>query len=114
MNLNKYTKTELAEISRILKKYKALRKNVWKKWSEIIKSELTWKIKVEVEYFPSLWKEEIKKTSLEIFEKVLNIKPNEEEIIWKENLNLKWWIRLFHWDEMLDISFESIKNNLKI
>ena len=67
MNLEKYSKTELLELSKILKKFRSLRKNIGKKSSEILHYELTGTQKILVEYFPSLNKEEVQTEAQNIF-----------------------------------------------
>lgn len=112
MEITKYNKTELQEISKILKKFRILRKNIWKKSSQVISYELSWEQKLIVEYFPTLDKKEVSPIVENIYNKIFSLKINSDKIIWKENINLAWWIRLFFWDDMLDISYESVKNSL--
>lgn len=113
MEITKYSKEELASISKILKKYRALRKNVGKKSSNLIHHELSWENKIIIEYFPSLVKSEITNTATNIYKNIFWIEVLENQITWKENPNLAWWMRLFLGDDMLDISFESVRNNLR-
>jgi hypothetical protein len=67
MNLEKYSKTELTELSKILKKFRSLRKNIGKKSSEILHYELTGTQKILIEYFPALKKEDVQDEAIKIF-----------------------------------------------
>jgi hypothetical protein len=67
MDLAKYSKTELIELSKILKKFRSLRKNVGKKSSEILHYELTGTQKILIEYFPALKIEDVQDEALKIF-----------------------------------------------
>lgn len=113
MEINKYSKSELIEISKLLKKYRNLRKNIGKKSSSIIEAELSWEVRVLVEYFPTLDKNSIIKKVNDIFLSIFWEKIDTNKIIWKENELLAWWIRLFLGDDMLDISFENTRNDLR-
>lgn len=113
MEINKYSKSELTEISKLLKKYKSLRKNIGKKSSLVIEGELSWEVRVLVEYFPALDKNSITEKVSFIYSSIFEKKINSSKINWKENELLAWWIRLFLWDDMLDISFENVRNALK-
>lgn len=110
---NKYDKAELQGIYNILKKFRALIKNVGKKSFEILILELSWKQKLVVEYFPSLEKNMVFWLTKDIYKDVFKIDIDETKLIWKENSNLKGWIRLFFGDDMLDVSFLSISNNIR-
>lgn len=112
-DITKYNKTELQEIAKILKKFRALRKNIGKKSSQILSYELSWDHKLIVEYFPALDKTKVLDTTKNIYKNIFGIDINETKLVWKENTNLKWWMRLFFWDDLLDISFESVSNSLR-
>lgn len=113
MEINKYSKSELTEISKLLKKYRSLRKNIGKKSSAIIETELSWEVRILIEYFPALDKNSITDKVNDIYLSIFWEKVNVNKIIWKENELLVWWIRLFLGDDMLDISFENVKNDLR-
>ncbi|EKE29951.1 MAG: hypothetical protein ACD_2C00073G0039 [uncultured bacterium (gcode 4)] len=113
MNLEIYSKTELEQLSKILKKFRNLRRNVGKKSSEVLHYELTWTQRILVEYFPTLKKEDVQDETLKIFKGFFWIELNPEDITWKENEILAWGMRVFFWDDMVDLSFESMRNRLR-
>lgn len=113
MNIEKYSKTELIEISKILKKYRTLRKNVGKKSTNMINHDLSWENKIVIEYFPTMKKEELSSTATGIYKNIFWVEIKEDKITWKENTAIAWGMRLFFGDDMLDISFESVRNDLR-
>lgn len=113
MNINSYSKNELENISKLLKKYRSLRKNVGKKALEMTLRDLSGSKRILVEHFPSMNSEEAKKEAKVIYSKFFWIDLGISDIETKENTMLAWWIRLFLWDDMLDISFENIKNTIR-
>ncbi|EKE26248.1 MAG: hypothetical protein ACD_4C00356G0004 [uncultured bacterium (gcode 4)] len=112
-DITKYSKAELQDISKILKKYKNLKKNIGKKSSEIMHYELSWDHKVVIEFFPTIIKENVLDVARNIYINVFWIEIDENILVWKPNSNLQGWIRLFFGDDMLDVSFESVSNNLR-
>lgn len=112
MNLNIYSKSELLEIYSFLKKYKNLKKTVWNKTGDIVGEKLSWKNRIIVEYFPSLEKMEVAELVINIYKNSFSINITPKDIVWKPNINLKWWIRLFLGNDMIDVSFKNVANIL--
>jgi hypothetical protein len=67
MEITKYSREELDEISKVLKKYRTLRKNVGKKSTGIMHHDLSGENKILVEYFPTLDAKVVLEKALEIY-----------------------------------------------
>ncbi len=112
MEISKYTKAELVEISSILKRFRILKKNIWNKSSETLKTEISWIKKIKIEYFPELWIDKARDLASKIYKDSYS-ENIREDAVWIENSLLKWWIRIFRWDDMIDITYENISHKFK-
>lgn len=113
MEITKYSKSELTQISKLLKKYRSLRKNVGKKSWEITLNSLNWEKKFLVEYFPTFVIKDYENEITDIYRSSFEVDIKDKNIVFQENPSLLGWIRVFYWDDMLDVSFENIRNTLK-
>ncbi|MDD2487404.1 MAG: hypothetical protein PHS92_03470 [Candidatus Gracilibacteria bacterium] len=113
MDINKYSKTELSKIIKLMKKYRTLKKNIGRKSYEVIHAELTQEQRLSVEYFPEVQKNDILVLVKDLYKDVFGIETSEDKIIWKENPNLRGGLRLFFGDELMDVSFESVENKIR-
>lgn len=113
LEITKYSKDDLLQIVKLLKKYRNLKKNIWRKSFEVINADLKQEHRLLVEYFPGVQKKDVFNLVKDLYKNIFWIEPLEDKITWKENSNLKWWARLFFWDDLLDISFESASNILR-
>jgi len=112
MDINKYNKSELEQVYAILKKYRDLKKNIGKKSDEVIYFELNNEKKILIEYFTDLKIEEIKDFLKNLYKKHFDTDIDLNKATFKANSDLKWWVRIFLWDDMVDISFENIYNKI--
>ncbi|MDD3120203.1 MAG: hypothetical protein PHF46_02250 [Candidatus Gracilibacteria bacterium] len=113
IDLEKYSKQELIEMLKVLKKYRNLRKNTGKKSAEILRQDIFGETRIKVEYFPSLNKGEITDFVIILFLKLFGKSVELKDIIWKENTSLTGGIRLYFGDDLLDITYADFKTKLK-
>ncbi len=113
-DIEKLEKPDLLKTLKLLKKFRLLQKDIWNKSKEIFHSSFFKTQKFVVEYFPTINKNDLENFILNTFKLEYWVDIAYENILWKENQNLKWWIRLFIDDDMVDISFEKINNKLYI
>jgi len=112
MDISKYNKSELEQVYAILKKYRDLKKNIWKKSDEVIYFELNNEKKILIEYFPELKIDEIKDFLKNLYKKHFWVEIDLCKASFKKSSLLKGWVRIFLWDDMVDISFENIYNKI--
>ncbi len=105
--------SELKEILKSLRKYSFMRKNLGKRWEKLFKRGLSDKPQLLVEFFPWISEELAYEKSFKAYEKVFNIKPNKEDIEFKKVGTMKWWIRVYFDDDMVDISYNRVENKIK-
>ncbi len=104
---------ELKNILKFLKLYRDLRKKLWNRWKDVFKNLVEKKDFYKLEYFTKASREDSINEALEVFEKVFWDKVWKDELILSTKNNLSWWIRVFKNDNMVDLSFNKIKEILK-
>lgn len=111
INIENLNLDELKKLLKNIKSYKNFKKELWSRWVELFKKELLWNDLLIVEYFweknNAIW------VSLSLFKKMFDIDVKEQEIKFIENKDLKWWMRIFKNDSMVDISFSKIEKLIK-
>ncbi|MBP8016642.1 hypothetical protein KAZ01_01420 [Candidatus Gracilibacteria bacterium] len=113
-DIEKLEKPDLLKTLKLLKKFRLLQKDIGNKSKEIFHSSFFKTQKFVVEYFPTINKNDLENFILNTFKLEYGVDIAYENILWKENQNLKGGIRLFIDDDMVDISFEKINNKLYI
>lgn len=109
-NLNR---EELKSLLKDLKWVKMLLKDLWnKRWFKEFTKVNTWKSSYIVEYFPSMSQKDLESLSISIYSKAFNKNVPTDEIIFKENPELNWWLRIFSDYDMLDLSYKKIESFL--
>lgn len=112
-NIKNLNKDELYDLLKALKKYRDLIKKIWNRWKKIFKQIYFWKNYFFVEYYWNLDKEYVLNIAKNVYKNIFNLDLNNEEIIIKENKNLKWWIKIYFNDNLVDMSFQKFYNLLK-
>lgn len=112
ININDLSLAELKDLLKEIKNYKNLVKFLWKRGHEIFKKNQNWEKTLSVEYFPSISKEVAFEESKKIFKNVFNLNINQEDLIMKENSNIKWWMRFYMDDKVVDLSYSKIESLL--
>ncbi len=104
---------ELKSILKGLKTYKEMKTKLWKRGIDLFKRELNKKPYLLVEYFPSLEKKEIIEKAIIFYKKAFNIDVKKEDLILKKVKDIKWWMKIYYNDSMIDISYARIEKKLK-
>jgi len=67
----------------------------------------------QVEYFSAVNPDLAWESAREIFSKVFKVNPKKEEVEFLKNDHLKWWIKVYLDDEVVDLSFDKVEKALK-
>ncbi len=112
VNIDNLTKIEAQELSKNLKKYNQISKTVWNRWKKMFLLNLDNKKELLIEY--SLWLDpnEVLEKGIPLYKKVFWLEVKKQDIVLKLDEKLMWWIRLYYWDSMLDMSFKKILQNI--
>lgn len=113
---NDWQKLEKEDLKKLLKNLKyisSMIKDLWRKrWMKEYDNIYSWKAFYFVEYYPSMSLQDVKDLSIKIYSKSFNEKVSIDEIIFKENPSLDWWLRIFSNYNMLDLSYKKIESFL--
>lgn len=107
-NLDNLSLQELKELLRSIKNYKSITSQVWKRWRKIFANNLDNKKDLIIEYSFWLDKDSILQTWINVYKNTFNLNTVSNDILLRENNELVWWIRVFCWDDMVDMSFKKI------
>lgn len=112
MNLSSYSKSDLETALKGLKVYRALDKFVGRRGRELFHRARSKQESYRVEYFGKDSKS-IESLVIATYESHFGIQLSPSEIVWRQNDSLKGGARLFHGDDMLDISFRDAERKMK-
>lgn len=104
---------ELQWLLKEMKLYKDLSKKLWFRWRKMYKRSLLWKNELVVEYFSKVWIELAYRKAKAIYTKIFSVDVDKKDIKFIEKEDLKWWIKVYFDDSMIDLSFSKIDNFIK-
>lgn len=106
------SKVELEELLKNLRLYKDLIKKVWKRWEKIFSHLFNWENVYLVEYYWDLEESYVLKESKEIYKNLFDAKVNDADIKIVKNQEIKWGMKVYLNDDLVDLSFQKFYNLL--
>lgn len=103
----------LKNLLRELKLYQDLQKKLWDRGVDLFERKHSGKKQLVVEYFPSLWEESAWKQAENVYSKVFNLDTQREKIKFVSKESIKWWMKIYFDDSMVDLSFEKIEKQVR-
>jgi hypothetical protein len=111
-NIEGLGKAELEELLKDLNTYKDLIKKVWKRGKAIFDNKFNWINQYSVEYFGDLDESFILTEAKEIYKKMFDIEVNDDQIKLIKNEKIKWGMKVYLNDNLVDLSFLKFYNLL--
>lgn len=111
-NIENLNKAELEELLKDLKVYKNLILKVWKRWKIIFDNMFNWINQYSVEYYGDLEESYILAEAKNIYKKMFDIDVKDEDIKLINNEKIKWGIKVYLNDSLVDLSFLKFYNIL--
>jgi hypothetical protein len=93
-----------------VKLYRDLKKQLGKRGNDLYKNLKTWKSTYKVEFFSAISEELAWEESQKVYKKVFNLDLDKSQIIFSKNEKLKWWIKVYLDDKVVDLSYQKIEN----
>ncbi len=110
-NIENLKLEELQKLLKEIKAYRQLSKQLWERGIELFKRNLDWSNLLLVEYFSD--KDNAINTSLSIYKKFFDLDVKKEDIKTIQKKELKWWVKVYKNDFLVDLSFSKIEKLLK-
>lgn len=111
-NLEGLDKAELELLLKDLKIYKDLIKKVWKRWKQIFDNKFNNKNEFVVEYYWDIDESFVLAEAKEIYNKIFDINVKDDDIKLVKNNEIKWWMKIYLNDNLIDLSFLKFYNIL--
>ena len=111
-NLEWLDKAELEELLKDLKVYNDLIKKVWKRWKIIFDNKFNWINQYSVEYYGDIDESYILSEAKEIYKKMFDIDVSDNDIKLTRNEKIKWGMKIYLNDSLIDLSFLKFYNLL--
>ena len=112
-NIENLNKAELEKLLKDLKVYKDLIKKVWKRWKFIFDNIFNWINIYSVEYYGDIDESYILTEAKGIYKKMFDIDVNDNDIKLIKNEKIKWGMKVYLNDSLVDLSFLKFYNLLK-
>lgn len=106
---------DFSELKVLLKELKLLNyldKQLWNRGRLLFNKIKTGTHSYEVEYFPVIWKDLAFSEAKKVYKEIFNLDVKEDEITFVEKDNLKWGIRVYLDDKIVDLSYDKIEKTL--
>lgn len=111
-NLEWLDKAELEKLLKDLKVYNDLIKKVWKRWKTIFENKFNGINKYLVEYYGDIDESYILSEAKEIYKKMFDVDVVDTDIKLIKNEKIKWGIKIYLNDSLVDLSFLKFYNLL--
>ncbi len=112
-NLEWLDKAELEKLLKDLKVYNDLMKKVWKRWKDIFNNKFNWINQYSVEYYGDMDESFIITEAKEIYKKMFDTEVADTDIKLIKNEKIKWGMKIYLNDSLVDLSFLKFYNLLK-
>ena len=106
-------KAELKELLKNLRTYKDLVNKVWNRWKKIFAHLFNWKNVYNVEYYWEVDESYLLSEAKVIYKKLFDIEVNDSDIRLVKNEKVKWGMKVYFNDNLIDLSFLKFYNLLK-
>lgn len=109
VNIDNLDLKQLKWLLKEIRLYDILKRQLGNRWKEIFNRLKTWKQKFLVEYFSSISEDIVWEESKKVYKKVFDLDVERKDIIFSSNKEIKWWIKVFLDDKMVDLSYQRIE-----
>lgn len=101
--------TQAKSLLRDMRKYADMSKKLWKRGKSLFMKQLLWTQTMRVEYFPALWQKWAWSQAESVFLKSFGVHAKQEDVEFIESPILKWGMKVYCDDNMVDLSFKKIE-----
>jgi len=112
-DINSLNLSELKDLLKQVKEFKDLKTKLWKRWVDLFNRNLEGKDLFIVEYFWDTNEDEVYTISKKVFIDIFNSDIEKSEINFVRNDEIKWWIKVYKNDSMVDLSFSKVEKLIK-
>lgn len=102
--------TDAKNLLKDLRTYADMVKKLWKRGQTLFMKNLLGQKTFVVEYFPALWVDSAWIQAENIFSKSFWVKAKKEDVSFIENADLKWWMKVYCEDNMVDLSYKKVEH----
>lgn len=111
--IDKLDLSSAKDVLKSLRQYADMSKKLWIRWKKLFFQSLSWDKTLKVEYVPTLWEDSAWSKAESVFEKSFSLKATREQVVFVENPSLKWGMKVYCDDNMVDLSFKKVENLLQ-
>ena len=112
MDFSRIDKLDLSHALTQIKKYRQLRKSIGKRSLEIFRKLSSPSPALRVELADMSYRETAEPRIVWLYRQYFWVEVDLSQVIWKSNNRLISGIRLYHNDDMIDVSFQNIKTKV--
>ena len=112
-DLKSLDKEQLSALLKDLKLYRDLEDAIGERWKTLYERIKNKKNTLIVEYFTEVSLDLAWENASVIYKKAFSIEPKREEVQFVEKPTLKWGIKVYLNDELVDMSFDKIEKSLR-
>lgn len=113
IDIKKLSEKDLKKLLKDLLLYQGLSHDLGKKWKEVFEHIMYGTHKHQVEYFDTVSEDIAWDHAKEVYKKVFDSEPERKEVEFLKKTSLKWGIKVYLDDKVVDMSFDKIWRALK-
>ena len=113
MDFSKYSLPELTGSLSLLRQYKTMLRQAWKKGTVIFQERQSTVTMYRVEYAPWIHMDFLEKEALRVIQKTFHTDATLGDCVFIENTALISGMRIFSGDDMIDLSFQHLEKALQ-
>lgn len=104
---------QLKELLKEVRLYRDLKKQLWNRGKVLYKKLENGTNTLVVEYFSAMSEDLAWEESKKVFNKVFSLDLNRDEVTLLKNDNLKWWIKVYVNDKVMDLSYDRVERMVR-
>lgn len=108
--LDNLSLADAKSLLRDMRVYADMTKKLWLRGKNLFMKNLLGQKTLTVEYFPALWVDGAWSQAEGVFSKSFWVKAKKEDVIFVEISALKWGMKVYCDDNMVDLSFKKVEH----
>ena len=99
---------DMKKLLKELRMYRDMSKKLGKRGRDLFEKTLTWEKSFVVEYFPALWEDGAYEQAQVVYKKSFSTEPKQSDIAFIPREDIRWGIKVYSDDMMVDLSYKKV------
>ena len=107
--IDNLTLEEAKQVLKGISSYADMSKKLWERGKELFKKQMRGENTYVVEYFPALGQSAAWSQAEGVYAKTFHVTPGQDEVTFIEKTDVKWGMKVYCNDDMVDLSYKKVE-----